>query len=258
MLKRSCKATTAKGEACKARPLRDSEFCLLHSPDHSPAAIGARGGRGRGKQPGKLELNEDGVPADLDAWSDRRLFELGNQNSNVAGGVAAIKELAARRQSHPSSRAGYVSNEDARVELMRLVKHIASAHAFEAMERKVCPTCGQSTAGQSVMARVVGALAADDEGVGAGKVGHPRYMTPADFAFTGRRLSPCAQHSRRVGCVARLGAHEHVAERPAAVALDRPDRECLHAIRPRVVVDLLRMRHCRAFPLTRRIVQAGH
>src|SRR3954449_10710728 len=48
---------------------------------------------------------------------------------------------------------------------------------------------------------------------------------------------------------AALGAGGDVAERPAAVALNRPDRERVHAVRHRVVVNLLCVRERRAFSL---------
>ncbi len=48
MLK-NCKATNDRGEPCRARPLRDSSFCLWHDPDQAEAVQEGRrlGGRNR-------------------------------------------------------------------------------------------------------------------------------------------------------------------------------------------------------------------
>jgi len=48
MLK-TCKATNDRGEPCRAHPLRDSAFCLVHDPEQADAVQEARrlGGRNR-------------------------------------------------------------------------------------------------------------------------------------------------------------------------------------------------------------------
>lgn len=40
--KRTCHAITAMGGPCRAAPLRDGRFCLLHSPEHAEEAAEAR------------------------------------------------------------------------------------------------------------------------------------------------------------------------------------------------------------------------
>jgi len=40
--KRVCAAATADGKRCPTAPLRDGEYCFMHSPDHSAEAAEAR------------------------------------------------------------------------------------------------------------------------------------------------------------------------------------------------------------------------
>jgi hypothetical protein len=40
--KRVCAAATADGKRCPVAPLRDGEYCFMHSPDHSAEAAEAR------------------------------------------------------------------------------------------------------------------------------------------------------------------------------------------------------------------------
>ena len=46
---RTCKAKNERGEPCRARPLHDADFCLLHDPEQAEAVQEARrlGGRNR-------------------------------------------------------------------------------------------------------------------------------------------------------------------------------------------------------------------
>jgi hypothetical protein len=39
---RVCRAVTADGKRCPTAPLRDEEYCFMHSPDHSVEAAEAR------------------------------------------------------------------------------------------------------------------------------------------------------------------------------------------------------------------------
>ncbi len=41
-MRRQCAFHTATGEPCRAAPLRDSEFCLMHSPEHAQEVQEAR------------------------------------------------------------------------------------------------------------------------------------------------------------------------------------------------------------------------
>lgn len=86
MTKRRCEAVTARGEPCKARPLQDQDFCLLHSPDSSPAELGRKGGRGRGRKTDELELSD----RELAFAALRRSLDSGNAAAVVAAGKALI------------------------------------------------------------------------------------------------------------------------------------------------------------------------
>ena len=49
---RTCKARNDKGEACRAAPLRDNDFCVFHDPEHAEVVQEARraGGQRRKKE----------------------------------------------------------------------------------------------------------------------------------------------------------------------------------------------------------------
>jgi len=42
VMRRLCAFRHPSGEPCRAAPLHDSEFCLMHSPEHAPAVQEAR------------------------------------------------------------------------------------------------------------------------------------------------------------------------------------------------------------------------
>jgi hypothetical protein len=52
MASRFCKARTTKGEPCGGTPLRESDFCVFHDPDHSDVVQEARraGGQRRKRE----------------------------------------------------------------------------------------------------------------------------------------------------------------------------------------------------------------
>jgi hypothetical protein len=70
----------------------------------------------------------------FERWSDKRLVELASQNSNVAGAVAAMKELHVRRDLGRSAHA--VSNQEARELLLKMIERSRAG-------RETCPTCGR-------------------------------------------------------------------------------------------------------------------
>jgi hypothetical protein len=109
-----CKATTVAGERCKARPLRGEEFCALHAPGADPRAMGARGGRARGKKE-QLEQLTDREQATA---ALRRALD----GQNMAAMVAAAKALLEFDKSGPHDR--LMSVEDARAELDRRLDQI--------------------------------------------------------------------------------------------------------------------------------------
>jgi hypothetical protein len=49
---RTCQTTNEKGERCRAAPVRDSDFCVFHDPEHAEAVREARrlGGLRRKKE----------------------------------------------------------------------------------------------------------------------------------------------------------------------------------------------------------------
>ncbi len=42
MVKRSCNATTEAGQPCQALPMKDDEYCFMHSPEHTQEVAEAR------------------------------------------------------------------------------------------------------------------------------------------------------------------------------------------------------------------------
>jgi hypothetical protein len=49
---RTCKARNDKGQPCAARPMRDSDYCVFHDPEHAEVVLEARraGGQRRKKE----------------------------------------------------------------------------------------------------------------------------------------------------------------------------------------------------------------
>ena len=49
---RTCRAKTDKGDPCRAAPMRDSDFCVFHDPDHAEVVQQARvaGGQRRKRE----------------------------------------------------------------------------------------------------------------------------------------------------------------------------------------------------------------
>jgi hypothetical protein len=149
----------------------DDRTELERSASERMRELGRRSGEARRRRKAEkeqaagtaLELDADGVPVDLDRWSDKRLYEYANQDSNIAGGVAALKELTARRRSDPRGHDSDALVQGARDQLAANLIAMA-ARRQAALERgetrrlEICPACGQSTDLDSVMGRVVSAL----------------------------------------------------------------------------------------------------
>jgi hypothetical protein len=127
-----CKATTAAGERCKARPLRGEEFCALHAPGADPRAMGARGGRARGKKEQLEQLT--------DRESALRALRRALDGNNMAAMVAGAKALIEFDTSDPRSRDA-VSAEDARERLMAKVEAMAERQADGLARIGLCPLC---------------------------------------------------------------------------------------------------------------------
>ena len=68
MVSRSCRAIREGGGSCRAAPLRDGDYCLMHSPEHAEEMAEARrlGGQRRRREVtliGVYDLDElDSVP----------------------------------------------------------------------------------------------------------------------------------------------------------------------------------------------------
>ena len=69
VIPRTCRAVRESGAPCRAAPLRDGEYCLMHSPEHAAEMAEARrlGGQRRRREvtlSGVYDLEElDNVPA---------------------------------------------------------------------------------------------------------------------------------------------------------------------------------------------------
>jgi hypothetical protein len=76
MTSRTCRAKNERGEPCRQAPLRDSEYCFWHSPEHAAEAAEAR-------RLGGLRLRREKITAgayDFDGLGDmgsiRRLLDI--------------------------------------------------------------------------------------------------------------------------------------------------------------------------------------
>ena len=47
MTSRTCKARNTKGEPCRGTPMRESDFCVFHDPDHAEVVQQARSAGGQ-------------------------------------------------------------------------------------------------------------------------------------------------------------------------------------------------------------------
>ena len=47
MANRTCKARTDKGDPCRAMPMRESDFCVFHDPEHAEVVAQARSAGGQ-------------------------------------------------------------------------------------------------------------------------------------------------------------------------------------------------------------------
>src|SRR3954469_9720166 len=52
VVSRTCKARNDKGQPCQAAPLRDSDYCVFHDPEHAETVAAARqaGGQRRKRE----------------------------------------------------------------------------------------------------------------------------------------------------------------------------------------------------------------
>lgn len=101
MMRRQCAYRQPNGEPCRAAPLRDSEFCLMHSPEHAREVQEARrlGGLRRKREATVVGAYEFDGLATVDGI--RRLLEvavldtLGMDNS-IARTLAYLAQVALR------------------------------------------------------------------------------------------------------------------------------------------------------------------
>ena len=97
---RRCRARNARGEPCGSPPLKDAEYCLMHSPDHREMAAEARrlGGLRRRREvavSGAYDLNGLGTVEDVRRLVEIAVFdtlelENSNQRSRTLGSLAQV------------------------------------------------------------------------------------------------------------------------------------------------------------------------
>ncbi|MPZ49027.1 MAG: hypothetical protein GEU75_06930 [Dehalococcoidia bacterium] len=92
--KRICRGITSKGERCLAAPLRDSDFCTFHDPEHNEAvASGRKLGGQRRRSEGALAAayDFDGLNSVMEL---RRLLEIATLDTlNLGNSIARNRAL---------------------------------------------------------------------------------------------------------------------------------------------------------------------
>jgi hypothetical protein len=95
---RTCKARNDKGDACRAAPLRDGDYCVFHDPEHAEVIQEARraGGQRRKKEAAVATAYDfEGLTSIVDI---RRLIEVAAVDAlgldNNLGRVRALGYLA--------------------------------------------------------------------------------------------------------------------------------------------------------------------
>jgi hypothetical protein len=92
---RGCQARAENGEPCRQKPLRDSDFCFWHSPDHAEEATEARrlGGLRRRREKAVSGAYDFGGLADV--GQVRRLLEIAALDTlSLENSVARSRTLA--------------------------------------------------------------------------------------------------------------------------------------------------------------------
>src|SRR5262245_17705838 len=125
--KRACQGVNRAGEPCSSTAVGDDGWCPLHRPGADPRAMGARGGRARGKQAAELEQSD----RERSKAALRRALDGGN----YAAMVAAAKELIAQDRSPDRE---HVSVEDARAQLDARLNEIVARRLERA---ETCTAC---------------------------------------------------------------------------------------------------------------------
>jgi hypothetical protein len=145
--KRACQGVNRAGEPCSSTAVGDDGFCPLHRPGADPRAMGARGGRARGRT------------AELEQLTDREqamaALRRALDGNNMAAMVAGAKALIEFDTSDPRSRDA-VSTEDARERLMAKVEAMAERQADALAHRGLCPFCERAVSraeAEALMAR---------------------------------------------------------------------------------------------------------
>lgn len=116
---KKCSAITKAGKRCKARPLKESEFCLAHDEKARETAGfgGAQEGAGRPAKPKAVDVLREKVEAEIEEWlrplEDARSATRGIAISLKGGGmelvdvpdhgmrVTAVKEVLDRVYGKP-------------------------------------------------------------------------------------------------------------------------------------------------------------
>ncbi len=133
---------------------------MLHSPDHSPAELGRKGGRGRGKQADELELS--------DREQAMRALRRSLDSGNAAACVASAKALIELDKVDPR---GWESGRAAKEEadgFIRKLEEIRDRRLAAIEQGAVCPRCGGDVRGrladQSLISIAADALLPDPVG----------------------------------------------------------------------------------------------
>src|SRR5262249_55588299 len=114
--KRACQGVNRAGAPCSSTAVGDDGWCPLHRPGADPRAMGARGGRARGKTE-QLEPLTDREQA---MAALRRALD----GNNKAAMVAAAKTLIETDKSNPWARDA-VATEDVREMFIGKIEAIA-------------------------------------------------------------------------------------------------------------------------------------
>ncbi len=95
VINRTCRATTERGEPCRAAPLQDGDFCFWHDPEHEKEAAEARrlGGARRRRENALAAAYDLG---ELDSVPEiRRLVQVAVADTlNLENSVARNRALA--------------------------------------------------------------------------------------------------------------------------------------------------------------------
>jgi hypothetical protein len=160
--KRACKGTTKTGNACKAKPLKDSDYCLAHSDAQtreSTGFIAANGKGGRKPRPREVDVIRERIEEKVGAISDG-LWEATKAEKAVVVGngptayveyvpdwptrITAYRELLDRGYGRPTqiSEVTVVTEDQLVAEIERMESELASNDPDSSGPRDAPPVQG--------------------------------------------------------------------------------------------------------------------